>query len=170
VPSDVDFMSAALQAAAISLGEDQLPVGAIAVRYDKIIARAHRCEEMNDRLGHAEMVALEMAVDAVGAAAMREVTIYSTLEPCVMCMGAMLHCYVKRIVFAFEDRFGGATNLVHAKLPVRHRSHIPEVTGGVLREESRLLFGKYLATTKNPFWSNQKENPFALAVQTLTSP
>lgn len=129
--SDEHFMRQALKEAEQAFKVDEIPVGVVIVWKDRIIARGHNLtERLNDVTAHAEMQSITAAAEQVGGKYLRDCVVYVTLEPCVMCAGAMHWAQVGRLVFgAFDEkagyrRIGGA--LLHPKT---------QVTGGVLEAE-----------------------------------
>ena len=129
--SDEHFMRQALREAELAFKADEVPVGAVIVCRDRIIARAHNLtERLNDVTAHAEMQAITAAAADIGGKYLKECTLFVTLEPCVMCAGAMHWSQLGRMVFgAFDEkagyrRIGG--RLLHVKT---------QVTGGVLETE-----------------------------------
>ncbi len=127
-PDDEHYMRMALREAERAFAADEIPVGVVIVCRDQVIARGHNLtERLNDVTAHAEMQAITAAAENLGGKYLQDCTIYVTLEPCVMCAGALNWAHVGRIVFgAFDEkagyrRFGGA--LLHPKT---------QVTGGVL--------------------------------------
>jgi tRNA(adenine34) deaminase len=129
--SDEHFMRQALKEAEQAFKADEIPVGVVIVWKDRIIARGHNLtERLNDVTAHAEMQAITAAAEQVGGKYLRDCVLYVTLEPCVMCAGAMHWAQLGRVVFgAFDEkagyrRIGGA--LLHPKT---------QVTGGVLEAE-----------------------------------
>jgi tRNA(adenine34) deaminase len=143
-------MREALSWAKRGLEAGELPIGAVVVADDAVVAGAHTSERSSRRLlVHAELSALQI-VDAESRAARsnRSLTLYTTVEPCLMCLGASISMFVGRIVFGLEAPGDGATNMSSA--PKRDDSGFrgfrsPELTAGVLREASRDLFGTYVA-------------------------
>jgi tRNA(adenine34) deaminase len=128
---DEHFMRQALREAELAFKADEVPVGAVIVCADRIIARAHNLtERLNDVTAHAEMQAVTAAAEYLGGKYLKDCTLYVTLEPCVMCAGALQWAQLGRIVFgAFDEkagyrRIGG--RLLHPKT---------QVTGGVLEAE-----------------------------------
>lgn len=106
--SDEYFMKEALKEAQKAFDEDEVPVGAIVVCDNKIIARAHNMtEKLNDVTAHAEMLAITSTTNFLGGKYLNECTIYVTLEPCVMCAGALYWSQVKKIVYAASDEKRG---------------------------------------------------------------
>lgn len=106
--SDKYFMNKAFQEAQIALEENEVPVGAIIVANNKIIARAHnRTEILTDVTAHAEMQAITSAAAYLGGKYLKDCTMYVTLEPCNMCAGALYWSQIGKIVFAAEDEKRG---------------------------------------------------------------
>ena len=122
---------------------DEVPVGAVAVKDGKIIARAHNTRE-GDKCAthHAEILAIERACAALGGWRLPGVCLYVTMEPCAMCAGAIINARIERVVYAVHDiRFGAFGSLLDlSKLPLNHK---PELVGGVLEEENRALLSDY---------------------------
>lgn len=134
-------MKEALREARRALARGDRPVGAVLVRAGTIVARsASRAVLEHDRLRHAEMEVLHVAAALLLQESV-EWTLYSTLEPCVMCLGAIAAAGVQRVVFGLEDRWAGATRLLatHPYL----QGHIAEVRGGVLRQESLEIYRRF---------------------------
>ncbi|GAB4131512.1 MAG: nucleoside deaminase [Bacteroidia bacterium] len=126
--SDEHFMKEALKEAVKAYEADEVPVGAVIVFENRIIARAHNLtERLTDVTAHAEMQAITAAANAMGGKYLNECTLYVTLEPCVMCAGALHWSQMKRIVFGAFDPKRGYQRLNY---PVLHPK--TEVVGGVL--------------------------------------
>ncbi len=128
-------MGEALKEAQKAFNADEVPVGAVVVANNRIIARAHNLtERLNDVTAHAEMQAITAAANALGGKYLTDCVLYVTLEPCVMCAGALAWSQVGRIVFGAADPkrgFGSYAGILHPKT---------EVLAGVLADESgRLL-------------------------------
>lgn len=103
-PGDDEFMREALKEARKAFEEGEIPVGAVVVCRNKIIARAHnQVERLNDATAHAEMLAITSAAHYLGSKYLDECTLYVTLEPCPMCAGALHWSQLKRLVFGAED-------------------------------------------------------------------
>lgn len=148
------FMRIALRQAALALSDKLLPVGAIAVLDGTIITESRK-RNGDYQLDHAE----QLLIRSVPGDLRREITIYTTLEPCIMCLGTILHCRVKKVVFALEDPYGGAMNTKTESLPRRQWKRPPEVIGGILRDPALELFKQFFQITDSTFWKNP-ENPF----------
>lgn len=107
--SDNYFMAEALKEAKKAYEKEEVPVGAVVVESGKIIARAHnQSETLKDATAHAEMIALTQAAAAVGDWRLTGATLYVTMEPCVMCGGAIILSRISRVVYGFEDKRFGA--------------------------------------------------------------
>lgn len=133
---DEFFMAQALNAAREAFEQDEVPVGAVIVHEERIIARAHnQVETLKDPTAHAEMIAITQAVSTLKTKWLTDCTIYVTLEPCAMCAGALVLARLARLVFATEDPKAGACgtqmNLVNHKA-LNHRLTVDH---GILRGE-----------------------------------
>ena len=143
VELDEIFMRAAMDEARRAEELDEVPIGAVAVRDGKIIARGFNTRETAKcATNHAEIICINEACRALGGWRLPGVTLYVTLEPCAMCAGAIINARIPRVVFGAADhRFGALGSLVDlAKIPF---NHIPEVSGGVLAEECASLLSEY---------------------------
>ena len=131
--------------AAKSLGE--VPIGAVVVHDGEIIGRGHNLRETsNDPTTHAEMIAIRMAAEKIGHWRLLDTTLYVTLEPCVMCMGAIILARIPRLVFACRDPRAGAVGSIYDFAKDERFNHKVEVTEGVLGEDcSQLLSGFFQA-------------------------
>jgi tRNA(adenine34) deaminase len=143
--TDEYFMREALKEAQKAFDDGEVPVGALVVAKNKIIARAHnQTERLNDATAHAEMLAITSATNHIGAKYLHECTLYVTLEPCVMCAGALNWSQVSRIVFGASDALRGygliSTPLLHPKT---------QVTRGIKADESKLLLEKFFERIRN---------------------
>ena len=129
---DVFYMKKALEEAQRAYEEDEIPVGAVVVCNDRIIARAHNLTEtLTDVTAHAEMQVITAAANSLGGKYLNECTLYVTLEPCVMCAGAIGWAQVKRLVYGASDDKRGYTRFAPQSLHPR-----TEVVQGVLSDES----------------------------------
>ncbi len=132
-PSDEDFMRQALTEAERAAEAGEVPIGAVIVHQGRVIGRGRNaCERLNDATAHAEMVAITAAGSAIGDWRLEDCTLYVTLEPCPMCLGACLNARVKRVVYgAREPKSGACGSVVDLAAPSGY-NHALEVTGGVL--------------------------------------
>lgn len=137
---DIAFMRAALTLAAGAPALGEVPVAALVVRDQQIIASGHNRNYLDaDPSAHAEIVALRAAGAALGSPRLNDCTLYVTLEPCVMCVGAILHARIERLVFAAYDPKAGACGTAIDTLRDAAFNHRVALTGGVLAEESNAL-------------------------------
>ena len=114
----------------------EVPVGAVLVRDDTLIAEGRNCPiETNDPTAHAEILALRAAGIALGNYRLVETTLYVTLEPCVMCMGAINHARVRRIVYGATDPKRGAAGSIMQLADADFLNHRIEVSGGLLGDQ-----------------------------------
>jgi tRNA(adenine34) deaminase len=135
-PGDENFMREALRLADKAAKADEVPVGAIVVCANKIIARAHnQVELLKDATAHAEMIALTQAEEAVGDWRLVDCDLYVTKEPCAMCAGALVHTRVRRVVFGCADPTAGAAGSVINLLQMPGFNHRCDITSGVLQTE-----------------------------------
>lgn len=146
MPADVDFMRLALEQANEARAAGEVPVGAVLVSGNRVLARgANRPIAANDPTAHAEIEALRAAGRALGSYRLADTSLYVTLEPCPMCAMAIVHARVRRLVFgAWDPRAGGAGSVtdIFALPGLNHRV---DVFGGVLMEECGSLLQKFFA-------------------------
>ena len=141
---DKFFMKQALDQAKKAYDEDEVPVGAVAVFKNQIIGRGYnRTEKLQDATAHAEIIAITAAANALGTWRLNDVTVYSTVEPCVMCAGALVLARVKKIVFgARDEKFGGCGSVLNV-INEKRLNHQIEVTEGILKKESAALMKSF---------------------------
>lgn len=133
---DEKFMLMAIKEAEKSASLDEVPVGAIIVKDNKVIARGHNLrEKSNDPTSHAEINAIRKACKKLGSWRLENCTIYVTIEPCSMCAGTLLWTRIKRIVYGAPDLKGGALESSFNLFEVKNINHHPEAVGGILQEE-----------------------------------
>ncbi len=141
---DTYFMKKALQEAEAAFDKDEVPVGAIVVFKDQIIARAHNLTEtLNDVTAHAEMQAFTAAADFLGGKYLKECTLYVTLEPCQMCAGASYWTQIGKIVFAAPDPKRGFQNLKTTLHPKT------KIVSGILENECSQLLKRFFIEKRN---------------------
>lgn len=133
---DARFMREALKEAGKALKKGEVPIGAVIVSDDKIIARGHNLKETTaDPTAHAEVMAIKKASKKLVAWRLLNSTIYVTLEPCLMCMGALIQARVERLVFGSYDPKAGACGSVYDVSNDKRLNHRIEVTTDVMAEE-----------------------------------
>ncbi|MFZ9029119.1 MAG: nucleoside deaminase [Crocinitomicaceae bacterium] len=142
--SDEHFMKLALKEAQEALAKDEVPVGAIIVSGNQVIARGHNLSEtLNDVTAHAEMQAITAAANHIGGKYLKKCTLYVTLEPCVMCAGALYWSQIDKIVFGASDEKRGAThlakNIFHPKT---------EIVRGVMEDECGQLLKDFFRSKR----------------------
>jgi tRNA(adenine34) deaminase len=131
--NDEYFMRQALVQAQNAFGEDEVPIGAVVVIKNKIIARGYnQVEKLHDPTAHAEIIALTSAFNYLGSKYLPEATIYITIEPCLMCAGAMYWSKIGRIVYGAADDKNGYLHITGEKSPFHPKT---ELIKGVLHEE-----------------------------------
>ena len=148
-PGDVDFMRRALQLARRAAAAGEVPVGAVLVRGDEVIAEgANNPIASHDPTGHAEIVTLREGGKALGSYRLTDTVLYVTLEPCVMCAAAIIHARVRRVVFgAFDPKAGAAGSLTNV-FAIAGLNHRVDVFGGVLEEECGALLQEFFAARR----------------------
>lgn len=133
---DLEYMQRALELARRAQAADEVPVGALLVRDDQIIGEGWNVPiSSHDPSAHAEMQALRAAARAVSNYRLPETTLYVTLEPCVMCAGAIVHARVQRVVFGARDPKTGAAGSMFDILNSDQHNHGVQISEGVLAEE-----------------------------------
>lgn len=142
--NDVYFMKKALDEAAIAFDKGEVPVGAIIVFKDQIIARAHNLTEtLNDVTAHAEMQAFTAAADYLGGKYLKDCTLYVTLEPCQMCAGASYWTQIGKIVY-------GASELERGFIKLKTTIHPKtKVVGGILENDCSSLLKRFFIEKRN---------------------
>ena len=123
---------------------DEVPIGCVIVKGDKIIARGHNIRETKKTpLGHAEIVAIDKASKKLGAWRLEDCDIYITIEPCIMCSGAIIQSRIRHIYYGAKDLKGGALGSSINVLEATNINHHPEVTSGILEEECSNIISQY---------------------------
>jgi len=137
---DKEYMQLALEQARKASAQGEVPIGAVLVRDNQVLAQAHNFREIwQDPTAHAEIVAIREAATRSGSWRLTDTTLYVTLEPCAMCIGAIILARIPRLVFGAMDPKAGACGSIF-DLPKEQRlNHRIEVIGGVLQQESQEL-------------------------------
>lgn len=148
--NDKLFMREALRQAGKAYDAGEVPVGAVVVRAEKVIARAYnQIELLKDATAHAEMLALTQAEAAVGDWRLTDCDLYVTKEPCIMCAGALVHVRIRRVIFGCVDaRSGGAGGLINV-LQHPALNHHCEITSGVLQNECAIILQDFFRKKRN---------------------
>ena len=138
-----EYMKAAIEAARNTKVSDDVPIGAVIVKNSEIIAVGYnKREATGDATAHAEIVAIREACERLGGWHLDGCEIYVTLEPCPMCMGAIVNSRIKKVVFGAKDAKAGACQSVFSfnSYPLNHK---PEIVSGVMENESRELLSEF---------------------------
>ena len=146
---DDHFMRLALQQAQQAQVEDEVPVGAIILNQDRIIAAAYnQREQLHDPTAHAEMIAITQAAEAIGDWRLEHCTMYVTLEPCPMCAGAIVQSRIPRVIYGATDPKAGAVSSLYSLLTDTRLNHTVQVTGGVLAEHCARLLTEFFRSKR----------------------
>jgi tRNA(adenine34) deaminase len=149
MPSDIDFMQAALDEARASAEAGEVPIGAVIVHEEKILVRAgNRTIRDNDPTAHAEIIVLREAALLLGNYRLAGTTLYVTLEPCSMCAGAMIQARVPRLVYGADEPKSGAVRSCFEILNSPRLNHQVEVISGILAAEAVALLQTFFATRR----------------------
>jgi tRNA(adenine34) deaminase len=141
---DVEWMQLALAEARLAEADDEVPIGAVLVGDGRILGRAHnQTRALKDPTAHAEMLAISAAARAAGAMRLPGSVLYTTVEPCFMCAGALLHARVERVVWAVRDPKFGACASLGAVLDTPGHNHTVTHSEGVCADEARELLVKF---------------------------
>lgn len=152
---DEAYMQRALAEARHALAAEEFPVGCIIVHKDKIVGQGQRANSRGlatNEMDHAEISALRQLLTDHPEIAPEDVTVYATLEPCLMCYATMLLNGIRRIVYAYEDVMGGGTDLNLANLTPLYRQMEVEVIPHICRAESLELFHTFFKNPENDYW------------------
>ena len=142
--SQEKYMRLALAEAEVALAMGEVPIGAVVVCHDRVVARAHNLTEtLSDPTAHAEMQAITMATNELGGKYLQDCTLYVTVEPCVMCAGALGWAQVPHVVYGCPDEKRGyqlyAPRALHPKA---------KIEGGILEEECRQLMQEFFRSRR----------------------
>ncbi len=144
-PRDNEYMRLALAQAELAARAGEVPVGAVVVRGDRVIASSHNLRETDkNALAHAELLAIDAACRTLGGWRLTGCTLYVTLEPCPMCAGAIINARISRVVYGAADPKAGCCGSVANlfEMPFNHR---PTITAGVLAEECAGLLSRFFS-------------------------
>jgi tRNA(adenine34) deaminase len=147
--TDVQLMQEALSEARAAAAAGEVPIGAVIVHGDKILARSgNRPIRENDPTAHAEIIVLREAARLLGNYRLADTTLYVTIEPCVMCAGAMIQARIPRLVYGADDPKGGAVRSCFEILSHPRLNHQVEITSGILAGEAAALLQSFFAARR----------------------
>lgn len=148
--NDEYFLGEALKEAKKAFELDEVPVGCVIVYNDKIIARSHNLrEKKKNALAHAEIIAINKACKKLKQKFLDGATLYVTIEPCIMCSGAIIQSRIKKVVYgASESKFGCCESLGNVFNDYKFNHHV-EVVGGVLKDEAAFLMKSFFKEKRN---------------------
>lgn len=146
---DLHYMQLAIEEARLAAAHGEVPIAAILVAEDRIVAQAHNLRELwQDPTAHAEMIAIREAATRLGSWRLTDTTLYVTLEPCTMCAGAIVLARVPRLVFAAPDSKAGACGSLFNITQDERLNHRVEVVSGVLERESQDLLQSFFRSLR----------------------
>ena len=146
---DEKYMLLALKEAEIAKSKNEVPVGAIIIKDGKVIAKAHNLRQTKKTtLGHAEIIAIEKACKKLDSWILEGCTIYVTVEPCIMCAGAILHSRITRVVYGTNEPKFGALGSVLDISKVEGFNHKMEITSGILKDECSLIMKEFFKSLR----------------------
>lgn len=144
--TDEYFMMQALREARIAYDEEEIPIGAVVVMNNTIIARGHNMtERLNDPTAHAEMIALTAAFNSLGSKYLPDATLFVTVEPCFMCAGAAYWSKIGRVVYGAEDEKNGYKKTAGTNWPFHPKT---ELVYGILKEECAQLMKDFFKSRR----------------------
>ncbi len=147
---DKKFMEIALQEARKARNKDEVPIGALVVREDEILARAHNLKETSQLpTAHAELLAVKSAAEKLGSWRLEGCKVYVTLEPCIMCAGLLLQARIEKLVYGAADPKSGAVKSLYNLLEDERLNHQIQVVSGIYAEKSSRMLKKFFANLRD---------------------
>lgn len=144
--TDEYFMMLALKEAKKAYEEEEIPIGSVVVMNQKVIARGHNMtERLKDPTAHAEMIALTSAFNYLGSKYLPEATLYVTVEPCLMCAGALYWSKIGRVVWGADDEKNGFKRVAKEEWPFHPKT---ETVRGVLKDECAILMQEFFRSRR----------------------
>ena len=143
------YMLEAIKEAELAKLEDEVPIGCVIVKDDQIIARAHNQREVtNNPLGHAETLAIKKASEVLNDWQLVDCDLYVTIEPCIMCGGAIIQSRIRKVIYGAPDLKGGAFGSSINILDAQNINHRPEIVKGILEEECTKIIKDYFKSKR----------------------
>ncbi len=167
------FMRQALIEADKAAAAGEFPVGCVLVHRNQVVitgARQSSRTDQRNELDHAEIVALQRLERLAPKIPPENLTLYSTMEPCLMCFAALMLTGIGTIVYAYEDAMGGGTACDLDCLPPLYKHRRPRIIGGILRQASLERFRAFFADPQNDYWRDSLLASYTLAPQTASPP
>ncbi len=148
---DNDYMGLAIEQAKKAADIDEVPVGAIIVNADgQVIGQGYNCPIFaNDPTSHAEINAIRMAGRTLQNYRLTDTTLYTTIEPCIMCMGAIVHARIRRVVYGAPDPKWGAVASLYAMAEDSRLNHHPDITSGVQKNTATALMKQFFINKRS---------------------
>lgn len=141
---DENFMDIAIEEALLASAKGEVPIGAVVTLGDTILTRSHNnAVSMNDPSAHAEILAIRQVARIIGNYRLLGTTLYVTLEPCIMCAGAIIQARIQRVVFGADDPKGGGVVSLYGILNDKRLNHSVEVKGGVKRDACAEILSRF---------------------------
>jgi len=138
--NNLEYMNLAFKEAQLAYDKDEVPVGAVIVKNNQVIAQAHNLKEQNQNgLHHAELLALQKASQSLGSWRLTDCTLYVTLEPCIMCAGALVQSRISRLYYACSDPKGGGAESLYNIINDSRLNHQIECHSGLLSDRCSLI-------------------------------
>ena len=145
----IEYMSEALKEAQLASLEDEVPIGCVIVKDDQIIARAHNQRETtNNPLGHAETLAIKKASEVLNDWQLVDCDLYVTIEPCIMCAGAIIQSRIRKVIYGAPDFKGGAFGSSIDILSANNINHRPEIIKGIMENECSEIIKTYFKSKR----------------------
>ena len=145
----VKYMELALEEAKLAAIQDEVPIGCVIVKDDIVIAKAHNLRETNNNpLGHAETLAIKRASEVLNDWQLVDCELYVTIEPCIMCAGAIIQSRIKKVIYGAPDLKGGAFGSSINVLKAENINHRPEIVKGVLEKECTEIIKNYFKSKR----------------------
>jgi tRNA(adenine34) deaminase len=147
---DEKWMRYAMKEAQVAQNKGEVPVGSVLIQDSQIIAKGHNCPiTTNDPTAHAEIQALRKAGKKLQNYRLPKATLYTTLEPCIMCLGAIIHARIERIVFAASDPKSGVCGSSKNLVTQKYLNHKVKVSGGILEQENKKILKSFFQSRRN---------------------
>lgn len=162
------YMGQALEQGRRALDNGEFPVGCVLVYQGAVVARGHRLNSRDggNELDHAEIVTVRTLLAAQPGITAAKITVYSTMEPCLMCLSTLMLSGIRNIVFGYEDVMGGGSKLDLSQLPPLYAAMEVSFLDGILREECLKLFQAFFNNPKNRYWQDSLLAAYTLAQKT----